>query len=142
MYKLLDIESVRNLVNNIFLGEKNKIDRKSLFKIFSIIFIVFMVFLVAVAIRTKLYTDIVINKGYFNTDMFEIVDESESCDDALEYLYEDEDNIYYLPCIKSDKVFLKYPDGKMLTLKDALIRNDISIEDVIEKNLMLLLNQN
>lgn len=140
MYKLLNIESVRNLVNNIFLGEKNKIDRKSLFKIFSIVFIVLTVFLVAVTIRTKLYTDIVINKGYFNTDMLEIVDESESCDTALEYLYEDEDNIYYLPCIKSDKVFLKYPDGKMLTLKDALIKNDISIEDVIEKDYDIIIH--
>ena len=45
----------------------------------------------------------------------------ETCAEALELIYENNGNKYYLSCIKSDKVMIKFLiNNKEMTLKSAL----------------------
>lgn len=66
---------------------------------------------------------------------YEIVDETEVCAEALEEIYRDDDNIYYLSCIKSSTLFLKYNNGDKITIKDALNNNKVTFEELLEKGL-------
>ncbi len=65
---------------------------------------------------------------------YKIVDETESCDTALEEIYRDNRYIYYLDCIKSESIFLEYENGVKITLKEALNRR-VSIYDLINRGL-------
>jgi len=64
-----------------------------------------------------------------------IVDETEICADALEEIYNDELYVYYLPCIKSGNIYLKYNSGDKIYLRDALEQKQVTIEELIEKGL-------
>lgn len=62
---------------------------------------------------------------------YSILDYSDSCDQALELIYENNNYKYYLNCIKSDKVMIKFMiENKVMTLKYALENNYISAEKV------------
>ena len=50
---------------------------------------------------TVISTD-VINVIDCNSNIINIIDETKVCDEALEEIYRDKDNIYYLPCIQSE----------------------------------------
>ena len=65
----------------------------------------------------------------------EIVDESTKnkdfqCAEALEGIYNDNINDYYLPCIKSKYILVKYSDGTKENIKDALKKGKIKITDL------------
>ena len=53
-------------------------------------------------------------------DTFSIVDETKTCDQALEPIYEDDYFIYSFSCIKSHSVFI-VTDGNKISVKDALL---------------------
>ena len=53
----------------------------------------------------------------------EIIDETESCDTALELFYENELYEYYFECIKSDNVYAKINDGEKYLVKELLKNN-------------------
>lgn len=58
---------------------------------------------------------------------YSILDYSETCAEALELIYENNGHKYYLGCIKSDKVMIKFMiNNKVMTLKSALENNLIS----------------
>lgn len=62
---------------------------------------------------------------------YSILDYSETCADALELVYENNGHKYYLSCIKSDKVLIKFMiNNKVMTLKSALENNLISADKV------------
>jgi len=68
-----------------------------------------------------------------NTDyvFYNISDFSDTCDQALEAIYEDEQYTYYLSCIKSDQVIINFDITNLtMTLKYALNNNYISAEQV------------
>ncbi len=66
---------------------------------------------------------------------FIIVDETDNCDEVLEEIYRDNKHIYFLPCIQSTTIFLKYDNGEKITIKDALDKQKVSIEILIKKGL-------
>lgn len=66
---------------------------------------------------------------------FTIVDETTTCDQALEEIYRDDEYIYYLPCIKSSTVFLKYNNGKKINVKEAIDKQKVKIEMLIKEGL-------
>ena len=68
---------------------------------------------------------------------FTIVDETKICDDALEEIYRDDNYIYYLPCIQSATIFLKYDNDEKISVKEALDDQKVSIDMLIEKGLTL-----
>jgi len=58
----------------------------------------------------------------FDVDLkeeFIIVDETKICADALELIYEDGNYKYYFGCIKSNTVFIVFPDGTRMSVKEA-----------------------
>lgn len=63
------------------------------------------------------------------------VDETTICAQALEEIYRDDKYIYYLPCIKSETVFLKYNNGEKINIKKALDDEKITIDKLIKEGL-------
>ena len=66
---------------------------------------------------------------------FTIVDKTKEYDDfmcaqAIEKFYEDDNYIYSYSCLKSEHVVVKYNDGSVETVKDALKNNHITIGDL------------
>ena len=66
---------------------------------------------------------------------FTIIDETEVCDQALEEIYRDDEYIYYLPCIKSSTIFLKYNNGEKTNIKKALDGEKVTIDKLIKEGL-------
>ena len=50
---------------------------------------------------------------------------------ALELIYEDESNSYYLTSIRSSLIMLTFEDGQRVSLVDAIAQEKIGIEDLI-----------
>lgn len=69
------------------------------------------------------------------TNEFTIVDETITCAEALEEIYRDDEYIYYLPCIKSATIFLKYDNGEKITVKEALDDEKVTIDKLIKEGL-------
>ncbi len=68
---------------------------------------------------------------------FEVIDESESCDNKEEEIYLDKENIYYLPCSKSDYIKIKFSNGDTYKLKEAILKKYVTMNDLIKNNLEL-----
>ncbi len=51
------------------------------------------------------------------------------CAEALDYFYEDRDNIYYFNCLKKDKIVVEYEDGSEKFISDAFLV-DITLDDL------------
>ena len=95
LYGIIKIKSVNNLIRNIFLLEKNKISKQSYIKIFSFLFIVILATILLVAFRNKLYDKNVDDYMKKMNPTIKIVDETETCAEALEKFYEDDFRTYY-----------------------------------------------
>ncbi len=50
-----------------------------------------------------------------------------------EKIYEDESYVYYLPYYKSENIIIEYRDNYTMNLKDALTQKKITIDNLIEK---------
>jgi len=59
-------------------------------------------------------------------DNFTIVDETESSDQALEFIHEDNHYRYYLTASKSEAVFIVFVDGERMSVREALAENSFS----------------
>ena len=65
---------------------------------------------------------------------YSILDFSDTCDTALELIYENDNYKYYLTCIKSDKLMIKFLlNNKVMTLKYALENNYIFADKVVNE---------
>lgn len=51
-------------------------------------------------------------------------------DAALEQIYEDDENIYFLPCIMSEYIIVKYADGTEENIVSALASERVTIKDL------------
>lgn len=58
-----------------------------------------------------------------------------ACGMALEQIFEDGKNKYYLNCIKSDNIIVKYEKGYEENLKNALINGTVRISDLDKFNI-------
>lgn len=65
---------------------------------------------------------------------FHIEDRSEMCTGEKELIYTDNQFNYYLPCSKSEAIYLVYPDHE-ITLKEALDTNSVTINELINNGL-------
>ena len=54
---------------------------------------------------------------------------------ALELIYEDDENCYYLPGIYSSQIIVVYKNGTEENIKEALKSGHISISDLDENNI-------
>ena len=123
MYKILSIKDIKNLIKNIFLLEKNKIDKKKVLKVFIPIVVVIILCFGLYKIGSRYYNnnldDWVSKRNY----KLEIIDETESCDQQLELFYESELYEYYFECIKSDYVYARINGGEKYLVKELLYNN-------------------
>lgn len=133
MFGILRIKSINQLIRNIFLLEKNKIDYKDLVKKIIIILIPIICIIGVVFISENKYID----KNSQTFTHLKIIDKTKeeniTCNTALEQFYEDKEYIYYFPCEKSKYVIVIYSNGYQETVKSSLEYGDITIED-LEKN--------
>jgi hypothetical protein len=67
---------------------------------------------------------------------FSIVDETEMCASALELIWSDYLYEYYLPCIKSSNIKIKFESSEVLLI-DALEEHKITIEELISGGLSI-----
>jgi len=66
---------------------------------------------------------------------FEIIDTTEICAEALEGIYKDSTGEYFLPCIKSQNISIKFNDGTTYSLKYVLDNNILTIQELIDGGL-------
>ena len=123
MYKILNIKEIKKLINNIFLLEKNKIDKKKVLQVLIPLFIVIILCFGLYKIGTKYYDDNLDDWMSKRNYKLEIIDATENCDTALELFYESELYEYYFSCIKSDYVYARINDGEKYLVKELLNNN-------------------
>ena len=133
MYKILNIKDIKNLIKNIFLLEKNKIDKKKLVKVLTSIIVVVVLCFGLYKIGTKFYDNNLDDWMSKYNYKLEIIDETESCDTALELFYENELYEYYFDCIKSDSVYARINDGEKYLVKELLTNNPTDYVISIDK---------
>ena len=133
MYKILNIKDIKNLIKNIFLLEKNKIDKKKLVKVLTPIIVVVVLCFGLYKIGTKFYDNNLDDWMSKYNYKLEIIDETESCDTALELFYKNELYEYYFDCIKSDSVFARINDGEKYLVKELLTNNPTDYVISIDK---------
>lgn len=66
---------------------------------------------------------------------FEIIDTTEVCAEALEGIYKDNTGEYYLPCMKSQNISIKFSDGRTYSLKYVLENDILTIHELIDGGL-------
>ena len=133
MYKILNIKDIKNLIKNIFLLEKNKIDKKRLLKVLTPIIIVVVLCFGFYKIGSRFYDNNLDDYMSKHNYKLEIIDETESCDTALELFYENELYEYYFDCIKSDSVYARINDGEKYLVKELLTNNPTDYVISIDK---------
>ena len=123
MYKILNIKDIKYLIKNIFLLEKNKIEKKKLLKVLIPNIVVEVLCFVFYKIGSRFYDNNLDDWMSKHNYKLEIIDETESCDTALELFYENELYEYYFDCIKSDYVYARINDGEKYLVKELLTNN-------------------
>lgn len=76
------------------------------------------------------------NSSLSNTN-FIIIDETKVCAEALELFYTDDYYNYYFPCIQSEYIYIKYDNGYKALVKEALMNNLVTIQQLEDKGLKI-----
>ena len=74
------------------------------------------------------------NNILLKNNSIKIVDATYNCFSSLEKFYEDDEYIYYFPCIKSDSVYVKFSNGNKMVV-DALADKKVTISELIHAGL-------
>lgn len=75
-----------------------------------------------------------------NYKFYTIFDYSETCDNKKELIYEDTNYKYYLKCAKNNQIFIEFQTtNKKTTLKEALDKKEISIDEILNSYSDLLI---
>ena len=118
MYLLLNIKSVNDLINNMFLLEHNKISKKSYIKIISFILIIIIVCLSIIVYRNKLYNQNVDDYNSINNPNITF-EHDNNCGDNNSF-YEDEIYKYYFKCYDNSYFYVVVNDKDKFSVKDFL----------------------
>lgn len=120
LYRVVQIKSVKKLLGNIFLLEKNKIKKEEIKKIGIGVLLTVIIFISIIAVREHLYQNKVKEHELSYNPTLEIVDDSTSCIEILDPFYEDELFIYYFPCLKSDALYAMVNQTEKILIKDLV----------------------
>jgi glycopeptide antibiotics resistance protein len=135
MYFILQINSIKKIIGNIFLLQKNKLSKKDITKVISILFIWFILIVGLVKFRNKLYDRNLEDYMNKNNPIIEIIDKSEDCVTILDKFYEDKLFNYYFTCIKSNNVYAKINNNEIYLVKD-LLNNNPTEYDIRPRNML------
>lgn len=67
-----------------------------------------------------------------------IIDATYSCNQSREKFYEDDNYVYYFPCVKSTSIFVKFPNGNKILVVKALEENKVTIDELIKAGLEVI----
>ena len=123
MYKILNIKDVNNLVRNILLLEKNKVNKKNIIIVLIPIVIICILILGLYKIGQNNYNENLEDWTSKRNYHVEIVDESVGGDQVLEKFYETELYEYYFEGQKSDSVYAIINGAEKYLVKDLLNNN-------------------
>ena len=118
MYLLLNIKSVNDLINNIFLLEHNKISKKSYIKIISLILIIIIICVSIIVYRNKLYNQNLDDYNSINNPNITF-EHDNNCGDNNSF-YEDEIYKYYFKCYDNSYFYVVVNDKDKFSVKDFL----------------------
>lgn len=118
MYLLLNIKSVNDLINNVFLLEHNKISKKSYIRIISFMLIIIIVCLSIIVYRNKLYNQNVDDYNSINNPNITF-EHDNNCGDNNSF-YEDEIYKYYFKCYDNSYFYVVVNDKDKFSVKDFL----------------------
>lgn len=118
MYLLLNIRSVNDLINNVFLLEHNKISKKSYIKIISLILIIIIICVSIIVYRNKLYNQNVDDYNSINNPNITF-EHDNNCGDNNSF-YEDEIYKYYFKCYDNSYFYVVVNDKDKFSVKDFL----------------------
>lgn len=118
MYLLLNIKSVNDLINNVFLLEHNKISKKSYIKIISFILIIIIICVSIIVYRNKLYNQNVDDYNSINNPNITF-EHDNNCGDNNSF-YEDEIYKYYFKCYDNSYFYVVVNDKDKFSVKDFL----------------------
>lgn len=71
---------------------------------------------------------------------FEVLNRNPECEEEMEELYRVENTTYYTYC--KDDMYIKWENGEIDLLEETLLENKINIEDLIDKDLRLVVVEN
>ena len=96
-----------------------------------------LIVLIVLAVGIIIFGMVLYNKNReLEKNKIKIIDATyPACSSSYEKFYEDDIYIYYLTCSKSDSVFVKFPNGNKMLLKNALSEDKVTIEEVINSDL-------
>lgn len=123
MYKILNIKDVNNLVRNILLLEKNKVNKRKIIIVLIPVVIVCILILGLYKIGQNNYNENLDEWRSKRNYHVEIVDESVGSDQVLEKFYETELYEYYFEGQKSDYVYAIINGNEKYLVKDLLNNN-------------------
>lgn len=118
MYLLLNIKSVNDLINNVFLLEHNKISKKSYIKIISFILIIIIICVSIIVYRNKLYNQNLDDYNSINNPNITF-EHDNNCGDNNSF-YEDEIYKYYFKCYDNSYFYVVVNDKDKFSVKDFL----------------------
>lgn len=108
-------------------------------KTISIIGVILLIVIIGIFIfidNNKYSTNKKDNSNIDDND-YKIINTTEKCVEEKEKIYEDNLYIYYLPCISSQNISLKYKDGKTILLTEAIEQKIVTIEELVNNGLKL-----
>lgn len=118
MYLLLNIKSVNDLINNVFLLEHNKISKKSYIKIILFILIIIIICVSIIVYRNKLYNQNLDDYNSINNPNITF-EHDNNCGDNNSF-YEDEIYKYYFKCYDNSYFYVVVNDKDKFSVKDFL----------------------
>ena len=65
----------------------------------------------------------------------QIIDATYSCQSVKEKFYEDDNYVYYFPCVKSKYIYAKFENGNKMLITEALQNNKVTIVELLKNGL-------
>lgn len=117
-YIIFKINSINNLIRNIFLLEDNKISRKSYFKIILSIVIILIIVVFILVYRNTLYNKNIENYNNINNPNVTFEYNNECSNNNL--FYEDKIYKYYFECYNNDDFYVIVNDKDKFSVEEFL----------------------
>lgn len=123
MFIILKNDTINNMIRNVFLLEKNEVNKEKFVKIVLIAIVIIGLQLGIIAIRQIIYKKRLSNYDDMYNYNLKIIDDTKECEKELEKFYEDEFHTYYFECKKSEYIYGVINNNEKYLIKDLLNNN-------------------
>ena len=70
-----------------------------------------------------------------NKNSIQVIDATYACVKSNEKFYEDDEYVYYFPCVKSKSIYVKFSNGNKMLIVDALENEMVTIDALLDAGL-------